>query len=422
MENDIDFGANVCFSDAVYKPIIRRQLAALLKQSPPDDSQFQTFLDENGYATTPAAVRAAFSALETERPKISPRGIRFAADFLHNPPLRRDWIKAAQSMASAPPSSSAAITPAGQPDPALAPLQTVLNNYGYSDLSPEQAAVAQTNLLDEARNAWIGVYETHVTPRSDGASTQHHSPTLTITATPTDPSRINVKLGAFNLIGAAFDEDGLTLRWVEDPDGDMGKNITTGNLVFSSRADGSKVFAGALTYISRGRAPEDWDPGVYDYTGATAAPQTSGGPSGPDANLIIGAVFGGAGLVVGVLSLYVAYRAWRATPPANPADPPAADPLADPAANPRIAQAAQVDPDVVEVLARPIPPEVMQQVAPPRVIEMANAVLAAPNLPGQVSLPAPARAVAQDIEDEYEDDFEPESEVEAAPVEPPVPA
>ena len=441
MGSDINFDAILCFSDAVYRPAIRRQVSALLKQSPPDDQQFQAFLDGNGYKASPAAVRAAFEALKDQRPKITPRGVRFAAEFLTNSNLRTDWVTAAKAAAAAPPRQGKIALAAGQPDPALAPLQNVLDQHGYQDLTPEEAAVAQANLIDDAAAIWAGVYQTTVTPRRDGLSTHHEPPTFTV-------SQDHIKLGAISLIGAAFADDGLTLDWIVDPPGAVSENGTTGALTFSTRADGSKAFSGRLTYVSPGRGDAAWEVGEYDFKGVAPAPVAQGGAgsSGSDPATMAGLIVAAVSLVVGVVGAYIAYRQWRQAepaaaepanppvdPPANPpVDPPAnpdpnagpaaADPMADPhsSVSRRMSDLSDMSDDFVSAIEPPLGPDVLARIAPGPVVELGQMISAPPSAPvAPNAVDDQAAAAADDLSDD--DEFESANEApEPAPAPDPV--
>lgn len=440
MGSAIDFGASLCFSDAVYRPVIRRQVVALLKQAGPDaDQHLQTFLDANQYKTTAGAVRAAFEAWKSERPKITPLAVRFAAEFLTNSNLRTAWIGAAQALAASAPSQGRSAATPGQADPALAGLAKVLTDYGYATLSPEDAVVAQANLMDDAATIWAGTYETTVTPRQDHVDIQHQSPALLV-------SSDHIKLGLMSLIGAAFAEDDLTLSWVQDPPGPVGLNTTSGSLVFSTRGDGSRVFAGTLTYSTKGRDPYAWDPGAYDFKGVAPppplAPPAAGGDgsSDSDTTAIVGLVIGLVGMVAGVVGAYFAYRQWRqaeaaADPNGNPPEDPPRDPPSDPPSDPpqddplsepdspvsrRLSDASDISDDVVQRIEPPLSPDVISRVAPLSVVELSQTISAPPNSPVSGQLDSQASAAADDLnlDDEFENDPEPTPEPTPEPVDP----
>jgi hypothetical protein len=298
--------AGICVYHYVLNPAVRGELNRVLaatKASPGNaDKILQDFFDRRQYATTPDAFKQVFSDYAKNPITLSPKATRFAIDFAANSVLRLDWYDAARQMAAAQPATNSAAAPAGaQPDP-LAPFNDVLKRNGYTDVTADQATLAQTRLLTSGIGAWTGIYSkttifNETVDRKDG-------PFLTID-TSEDPAQ--VRLDKKHILGYKFDPDTNTLSWTKEGNGTF-SNDTAATLYFSR--DDAPSFTGTL----------DNSEGKFSYFGSVdRGGGTSGGSGGSgdggklntsDWIAIASGIVGLAALVATAVGVHIARKAW----------------------------------------------------------------------------------------------------------------
>jgi hypothetical protein len=235
--------AGICVYDYVLNPAVRGELNRVLaaaKATPDNGSKIlQDFFDRRQYATTPDAFKQVFSDYAKNPLTLSPQATRFAIDFATNSVLRLDWYDAARQVAAAQRATNGAAAPSGEePDP-LAPFNSVLQRNGYTDVTADQATLAQTRLLTSGIGVWTGIYSQTTIVDQQGKSGV--GPTLTIDSSK-DP--VQVTLDKKHILGYTFDPDTNTLSWTKKGTGTF-TNDSAAKLDLS-RYNGAPSFTGTL--------------------------------------------------------------------------------------------------------------------------------------------------------------------------------